>query len=117
MISLPVKNVDIEVLQEIFAKFTQIELAVLFGSRARGDANSFSDYDFAIVHRGDIWDFSRLWVELAHAMDIDDRDIDLVDLLRAGKNIKKEIANTHILIKGSEDELARVLGSNQKENL
>ncbi|SMC09510.1 nucleotidyltransferase domain-containing protein [Nitratiruptor tergarcus] len=114
MIPLPVKNIDIAALKEIFARFSHIDLAVLFGSRVGNDAHPFSDYDFAIVYRGDVSDFARLWVEIAHAMDIDVEDIDLVDFLRAGESIKREIAYRHILIKGSENELVRLLGTDKE---
>ena len=46
-----------------------VEKMVLFGSRARGEAHSGSDYDFLIT-RGQLkslWQFSAFWTELEKA--------------------------------------------------
>ena len=38
----------IEKIKKIFQSYTQIKLVYLFGSHAKGDVGSLSDYDFAI---------------------------------------------------------------------
>jgi predicted nucleotidyltransferase len=40
---------DLEALARIFARFPQVQAAFLFGSRARGEAGSGSDWDFALL--------------------------------------------------------------------
>jgi predicted nucleotidyltransferase len=40
---------DLEALTRVFARFPQVQAAFLFGSRARGEAGSGSDWDFALL--------------------------------------------------------------------
>lgn len=47
MVDLPIKE-----LKEIFDKYDNIKVAYIFGSRARGESKTTSDYDFAIYLEG-----------------------------------------------------------------
>jgi uncharacterized protein len=53
----------------------EVELAILFGSRARGDSGPGSDVDLAVVGRG--IDCVGLAIELTDAIDL---PVDVVDL-------------------------------------
>ena len=43
------KDIDIEKIKSIFAKFAKIEKAILYGSRAKGNYRDNSDIDLTIV--------------------------------------------------------------------
>ena len=64
---------EIERIKSIVAPIAKnhgVEKVWLFGSRARGDANPDSDYDF-LISRGQIhslWDFAGLWDDLEDAL-------------------------------------------------
>jgi predicted nucleotidyltransferase len=58
-----------------------LELLVVFGSRARGDARQGSDWDFAYLGAASL-DANRLNAELSLALRTD--RVDLADLARAG---------------------------------
>ena len=64
---------EIERIKSIVAPIAKkhgVEKVWLFGSRARGDANPDSDYDF-LISRGQIqslWDFAGLWDDLEEAL-------------------------------------------------
>ncbi|WP_457597020.1 type VII toxin-antitoxin system MntA family adenylyltransferase antitoxin [Hydrogenimonas sp.] len=111
MIVTPTKSLTISQLRAAFAALPRIRLALLFGSRAKGNPHPFSDYDFAVLMDGDAWERGEVWVELANLLEIGDEQIDLVDLSKATKGLKEEIASAHILLKGTEDELSRVLAT------
>ena len=62
---MPVKTIDDPVLKRFRAAIdevygSRIERVVLYGSRARGDANDESDYDVAVFLR----DFADRWREM-----------------------------------------------------
>lgn len=104
-------------LRDAFAAITWIRLAVLFGSRARADkaaAGSRSDYDFAVLLDKTTlagWGhLAKARVEIGQALRLSDCDFDLVDLEVAPQGIKQCIKEHHILLKGSADELYRLLG-------
>ena len=109
MIPIPVKEIDIAKMRKVFETFPQVSIALLFGSRAANSAHRFSDYNFAIVADVDRWEFGRLWVEIAHRLGVGEDDIDLIDLTTASKGLKKSIKEHYILLKGNENELARLL--------
>lgn len=44
----PPQKIDFPAIRKIFAKFSEVKLAYLFGSRATGNFGPMSDYDFAI---------------------------------------------------------------------
>jgi predicted nucleotidyltransferase len=58
-----------------------LELLLIFGSRARGDARGTSDWDFGYLSRSGL-DFEQLLADLVTATRSD--QVDLVDLDRAG---------------------------------
>jgi predicted nucleotidyltransferase len=117
MIVTPTKNLSIPELKRAFMALDEIRLAVLFGSRATGSAHPFSDYDFGVVIESeDPWTFGRLWIEIADRLGIGDEQLDLVDLKRALKGLKKAIAGGYIVLKGREDELLRILGSDSQKS-
>src|ERR1051326_7982639 len=77
---MPVKTIDDPILKRFRAALdevygSRIERVVLYGSRARGDANDGSDYDVAVFLR----DFADRWREM-------DRIIPIVtDILYEGE--------------------------------
>jgi len=58
---------EMEKLKTIFEKYPEIKLVYFFGSRAQGDYNSLSDYDFAIYL--DTTDKNRIFEIRAMLMD------------------------------------------------
>ncbi len=52
---------DLERLVDLLKKY-EPEKIILFGSRARGDADAFSDYDVLLIKRTDrFWSGCRRW--------------------------------------------------------
>lgn len=66
-----------------------LRLLVLFGSRARGDAAPGADWDLAFL-AGPGFDPDALMADLAQGLASD--DIDLVDLSRAGAQVRFRVA-------------------------
>jgi len=66
-----------------------LRLLVLFGSRVRGDATADADWDLAFV-ADDGFDPDALVADLA--LDLGADDIDLVDLSRAGGQVRYRVA-------------------------
>ncbi len=113
-----VKEVDIDTLRRCFEKIDFIKVALLFGSRARGDYNSKSDYDFAILAEGNFeWGIvSKAYVEISNKTEIDMEDMDIVDLKRAGSLIIDSIKEKYIVLKGKEDEVCRLLRKDKRDS-
>lgn len=73
---------------EILEKAPYLTLLVLFGSRARGDADSGSDWDFAFLcdeeqrkqYEKGGWDSFRMWGILQNAYDLLDDQIDVIEM-------------------------------------
>jgi predicted nucleotidyltransferase len=66
-----------------------LDLLVLFGSRARGDAHAASDWDFAYLGTGEL-DADALVGALTRATGSD--AVDIVDLARAGGLLRYRVA-------------------------
>jgi len=82
-----------------------LELLVLFGSRARGDARPDSDWDFGYVGSPAL-DPDELLAALVSAIDTD--RIDLVDLTRAGGLLRFRAARDgRPLVQSTTDRFAR----------
>jgi uncharacterized protein (DUF433 family)/predicted nucleotidyltransferase len=72
----------------VLAQAPYITLLVLFGSRARGDADSGSDWDFAFLcdeeqrksYETGGWDSFRVWGILQNIFDLQDNQIDVVEM-------------------------------------
>ncbi len=74
---------------ECVQKYPKIELFMLFGSRARSDANQHSDWDFGYVAKSD-FDPIELHTELILLLGTD--HVDLVNLSRANGQLRYRVA-------------------------
>ncbi len=72
-----------------------LHLFVLFGSRARGDAREESDWDFAYLGDASL-DVDGLVAYLAEVLHAD--RIDLVDLRRAGGQLRYRVAREGVVV-------------------
>ena len=103
-------------LEIFFALYPSVRLALLFGSRATGKATATSDYDFALLFTEpatDPWGHVAVMrSELTAKLGLPDEDFDLVDLANADSAVLSGIAVGYRLLKGSPDELQRILSKN-----
>ena len=72
---------EITRVREVASRAAGLELLLLFGSRARGDAHAGSDWDFGYLGDAAL-DMAALLADLVEAVGSD--RVDLVDLSRAG---------------------------------
>ncbi|WP_416669148.1 type VII toxin-antitoxin system MntA family adenylyltransferase antitoxin [Egbenema bharatensis] len=101
---------EIDALKSASERFSRVhpslKLIVLFGSRARGDDDRSSDWDFAFLsestlnHKSKSFWFSgaALMDTLSHLAGISYDDIDLVDLSRCSEVLAHFIARDGLLI-------------------
>jgi uncharacterized protein len=91
-----------------------LKLLVLFGSRARGDHSSSSDWDFALLFDEELrqqyepgggWNCYRSWSVLQQVLGLSDDEIDWVDLKSASELLAHAIARDGVVIYESEPEL------------
>jgi predicted nucleotidyltransferase len=82
-------------LQAAAEAFPELELLVLFGSRARGTEHPGSDWDFAAVSREPLA-LDRLAAALATTLGCD--GVDVVDLERAGALVRYHAARDGKLV-------------------
>lgn len=112
------KNYSYLSLKEIFSNelFSYLAVVVLFGSRIDGTYNEKSDYDFAVYTSKDItnpWgELAHIWNDFSKILDLHECDYDIINLKDASVNIKNSIKEGYVLLKGTEDELQRLLSSN-----
>ncbi len=98
---------DVELLQNLLADETELELAILIGSRANGTAQPDSDWDIAIqwVRTPDLLGLlgntETLRRKLAGLLGIREDRIDLIDLPTARLAIRAVTAEQGILLKGA----------------
>lgn len=110
------KELSVEELRKLFhdTRLEFIEVALLFGSRAKGKTHARSDYDFALLMRKDAdmgWGSkARAYIVIQELTGLGDGDIDIVDLTHLSPAIKHTIKEAYIVLKGNEDAIARVLG-------
>ncbi len=110
------KNIDLDTLKDIFnsEKFAYVDIALLFGSRAVGNFHERSDYDFAIYakkEKENPWGlFSKIWFEIGSCFKLNEIDYDVINLDEATDTMKKSIQKGYIILKGSEDDISRILG-------
>lgn len=79
----------------VTARHPQIELIVLFGSRARGEGRPDSDWDLAYSTRTPL-DSLSLHADLVDALQTD--DVDAVDLSRASALLRYRVARDGVLL-------------------
>lgn len=92
-----------ERLAPVFRRHPEIELALLFGSTARGEAREDSDLDITVD--GEDWNLLELTAELSLAAG---RDVDLVDLRGAGYPLLKALLRDSLVLhEGSRGAAAR----------
>ena len=90
---------------------SQLDFAVLIGSRASGKARDDSDWDIALQWAPGLeWqnmlaETETLRHQLARAIGVDETAIDLIDLCRANLAMRASVAEEGIALKG-EDSLA-----------
>ncbi len=72
-----------------------LDVLLLFGSRARGDAHAASDWDFAYI-AGPEFDVAGLLTTLVLELGTD--DVDLVDLRRAGGLLRYRAARDGVTL-------------------
>ena len=80
-------------LREVAASASGLELLVLHGSRARGDATASSDWDFGALGG---FDPARLAARLGEAVGSD--RVDVADLARAGALLRYRAARDGVVI-------------------
>ena len=85
----------LESLQAIAAKTAGLDLLLLFGSRARGDASVQSDWDLGYLASADV-DISGLRAAIVELLDTD--GVDLVDLSRAGGLLRYRAARDGVVV-------------------
>jgi predicted nucleotidyltransferase len=91
-----------ELIRSVAARQTGLQMMVLFGSRARGDARAESDWDFAYLGDKRL-DVARLLDELAEALDTD--RVQLVDLETAGGLLRYRVCRDGLLLHEAEHDL------------
>jgi uncharacterized protein (DUF433 family)/predicted nucleotidyltransferase len=87
-------------LPQVLEQAPYIKLLLLFGSRARGDHNEKSDWDFAFLcdeelrkqHEKGGWDAYRMWGILQDVYHLGDDQIDVVDLKKCSDILAHSIA-------------------------
>lgn len=83
----------IDTLTKEISTFPSVEKIILYGSRARGDSDPFSDIDIAVVGNLNWWD----WNKIRRLADVEDNTIstllkiDLVQLEKVGKTLQESI--------------------------
>ena len=92
----------------------------MFGSRARGQAHARSDYDIAVQFQGgasDPWGMpAKLQSDLLAQLPLDDCDLNVVDIRGSSKALRLEILSAFVGLKGSVDDIRRVLASDRLES-
>jgi uncharacterized protein len=98
----------------ILEQVPYLKLLVLFGSRARSDHSSSSDWDFALLFDEELrqqyepgggWNCYRSWSVLQQVLGLGDDEIDWVDLKSASELLAHAIARDGVVIYESEPEL------------
>jgi predicted nucleotidyltransferase len=93
---------------EVLTSYSDLELAVLVGSRTEGRARPDSDWDIAIQWKRklstleNLANTETLRHALAVSLRIEDNKIDLIDLPRAKLAMRALVAETGVPLKGEE---------------
>ena len=109
------KVLELETLKSTFTSksFDYLTMVLLFGSRALGTHHDRSDYDFAVYYEdteSEGWGMlSKVWVDIGEVFKLDEVDYDVIDLSTVTPEMKQSISKGYIVLKGSEDDILRVL--------
>jgi len=90
-----------KMLNESFSKYKEVDLAYLFGSRARGDFTEESDYDFAVLlskNFKDPYDLLKLIHDLAMALGVKDEKVNLIVLNDASLEMAYKVISEGVII-------------------
>jgi uncharacterized protein len=96
---------------QIIEQISYLELLIVFGSRAKGNHNPSSDWDFALLfdeqqrqqyESGGGWNCYRSMIILQQILELDDNEMDWVDLKDVSELLANEIAKDGIVIYESE---------------
>jgi uncharacterized protein len=99
---------------ELLEQVPYLKLLVLFGSRARGDHQSLSDWDFAMLFDEDLrqqyevgggWNCYRSWTILQKLLDLGDDEIDWVELKDASEMLAHSISRDGIVLYSADPEV------------
>jgi uncharacterized protein len=99
---------------ELLEQVPYLKLLVLFGSRARGDNQASSDWDFAMLFDEDLrqqyeprggWDRYRSWAILQKLLDLGDDEIDWVELKDASEILAHSISRDGIVLYSAQPEV------------
>ena len=82
-----------EILRDVFAHHESVEVALLFGSHARGSARPDSDVDVAVLGRG----MDRLAIAAALSARVR-REVDVVDLADPSIPLLEELVRDAIVV-------------------
>jgi uncharacterized protein len=98
---------------ELLEQVPYLKLLVLFGSRARGDNQASSDWDFAMLFDEDLrqqyeprggWDRYRSWAILQKLLDLGDDEIDWVELKDASEMLAHSISRDGVVLYSADPE-------------
>ena len=94
-----------------------VHYAVLFGSRAVGEATPQSDYDLAVYAEGEFpWGVqSAVWDVMTRRCGLSDSDLDVVDLRSADQTLLGSVAEAYVVLKGEEDGFSKLLAELQRD--
>ena len=90
-----------------FAEKNNLELIVLFGSRAKGNFREESDFDIAFLKKGkqklfsDLSEYTDFMSEFTEHLEFSFEKMDLVDLSQANILLRKEITENGKLLYGN----------------
>jgi predicted nucleotidyltransferase len=108
------RNLTHDELAHGVASLKYVKTAFLFGSRASGQTHPQSDYDLAFEMEElpeESWGMqAKAWMDVCDVLRVKEYDVDVVDLATADPYLKRAIAQNHILLKGDENDVSRLLG-------
>lgn len=96
---------------ELLEQVPYLKLLVLFGSRARGDHQLSSDWDFAMLFDEELrqqyevgggWNCYRSWMIIQNLLDLGDDEIDWVDMKDASELLAHQISKDGVVLHCSE---------------
>jgi predicted nucleotidyltransferase len=99
-------NPDINNLRVALESCKDIEVAVLFGSQALGNATLASDYDIAVIFKevfhgtDSIGRIEQTRRHIAASMGIADTAIDIAEIRHAGLSIRRTVAEQGLVVVG-----------------